>query len=383
MSKTAKLLILLIFATVTVTYGQQAKLKEGDYIVTIQNDTLNGEVRFKNDTLLLFKNAAAANIKYTPDKLKAAQADGNSFTVKQVLGRSKFLQEVVTGYLSLYRFQSVKAGERFFLGRNDTIFVVTPKNIHGIIGFYLKDCPQEKDISVEVIKKLYKYNLKDLISFVSYYNLCKGYQDEQVIKYSPEKTHFKTALSIGLESYRLKLGDKNEDYPGLDFGNKASFVAAMAVSLGKETGFSVRSGLQFTHKEGAAKSLPYPLNNSTSVDVDFSASFLEAPLLFRYTFAGKGIRPYVSFGPHAGVALQSNIQRTPHGFTYTDSYEQKASKLGLSYGVVGNAGVYFPQVFKGMEVEIRADKSNYEHGYDLSDLQSASLQLLVGFYLNK
>lgn len=381
MLKFKNFIVFLLLLTTAYSYGQN-RAKQG-YIITSQNDTLRGELRFKSDSLLLFKAVGAAAIEeYQPDNVKAAYKDGKTYTTENVLGKNKFLQEVITGHLNLYMFKEGEVAERFFLKRNDTVVVVTQMNSAGVLAYYLRQCEDEKDLVSHKNQKRFKYNLNGLTELVTYYNSCQGYEKEQVIKYMPEKFQFKPVLYAGLDMHELKFGENDKHNPGASFGNKQGFVVgATSRVLGKDTGLSLWPAIQFSHKEGFAKLTGVGPNSFTSVDMDISANFIEAPILLRYTFGGNNIRPFVTVGPHVGMAFFSTIEREPYGFVYKNEYEKRASNMGVKYGASAGAGIYFPNILKGMELEFRAEKSYYEGEFDTPYLESTAMQAKLGFYL--
>ncbi len=351
------------------------------YIVTIQNDTLRGKVAIKNDSLLLFENSQFKKELYTPSTIKAAFTDGKYFSVHGIMGHDKYFQEIITGYLSLYRQKYANTKENFFLKRNDTLFVVTPTNFLSFVSYLSAECKTGDSLSNKNSKQQYKYTLNDLSEFVDYYNTCTGHKANQVISYVPEKFSVKPVINLALDAHQFRLGNSNKYNSGGTFGHTLGFAAGISAKLlGKDIGFALQPGLQFIHREGEA-TLKVPLNSFTTVDANISSNFLQLPVLIRYSFASKGYRPYLSFGPHVGTAFKSQIKRTPHGFTYNDTFDEPGSNIELIYGVSGGAGIYFPNMLKGLEVELRADKSYYDNEVDMVGLQSSSLQLFIGFYL--
>jgi hypothetical protein len=379
MNKILYLLLTLVLLSVSASYAQEGLVDS--YLVTSQNDTLRGSIKLKGDSLLILKTRGIKE-SYTVDNTKTVLTEGKKYTVENVVGDKKFLQEIVTGYMSLYRFKNFTTREKFFLKENDSIYVVTENNYPGLINFFLSTCPQGSGLTAKRISRQYKYNLKSMIEFVTNYNSCKGNLNDQVIRYQPEKDRYDIILNTGLDIHQLKINGKNEDYSGASSGNSVGYAMGLSFGLTNKAEFSIRPGIRYTFREGSFTKLPVDINSYTSVDIDFKLRYIEVPVMFRYTFTQKYIRPFISLGPYVGIPLFSQVKRTPYRFSYPDNFEKEANKMGISYGYAGGAGVYFPKILRGLEVQVNAEKSFYEHDYDLEGLQNTSFKVMFGFTLN-
>ncbi len=374
-----KIITFAVLITSSFNAQGQENVKQ-DYIVSIQGDTLRGKVKFKSDSQLILSDANSGGKTYGPEEIKAAYDKGNYYSVENVMGTKKFLHQVIIGNTSLYQFKLPTSKEQFYLKLNDTVLAVTKNLFPGISNFLVSQC-KETNYTTGTVPNL-NYSLSGLSALVIYYNTCKGFGDTQVVKYVPKKIQLKPQVYLGADMSRFKYGEKSRNNAEDEFETGLGFVAGVSVKLGNDTGLSFRPGLQFSHKSASVKNLPVPINNTTTVDLALSVNFIEVPLLFRYSFKGKNFRPFIALGPHVGTAFLSDIERTPHRFSYYEGYEED-SKFEMKYGILGEAGVYFNDILKGMEVKLRAEKSYYENDMDLEYLQNSSLQLLIGFNINK
>jgi hypothetical protein len=149
----------------------------GEYVVTVRNDTLPGEVKFNTYSLsnesvtLKDKNKKKQN--FTPNTAKAFKFRGNLYHSVLLRDHYTFMQVIESGYLSMYEHQDLsrQSGAQeinSYLKMNMGELVSIPK-----IGFrkkiapLLQDCPS---VYQKVEEKTYDFS--DLKAIAIEYNQC-------------------------------------------------------------------------------------------------------------------------------------------------------------------------------------------------------------------
>jgi hypothetical protein len=251
------LLILLIMSS--ASYGQK-KFTSG-YLITTQKDTLKGEIRLMSNQLIFQKSGSSDEQVFTADKVTSALVGDRSYVAEEVVGNKKIVQEIITGYLSLFLSEEKPGEKSFYLKRGNEVFPVTPDNLKGVLNHYLSDC-NKSDFTATEANLRYTYTLKSLSKFVSFYNQCSGNKEAQVVKYVGKKGNYKPIVSIGPDFHQFRLGENNEHNAGKDFGNKVGVAAGLTFLIGKELGLAFQPCIQFTHRRVSAN-LAVPLNMYT------------------------------------------------------------------------------------------------------------------------
>jgi len=157
---------LLLVSCANILYSQ-------DYIVTLQYDTLYGEVE------LLLPSDTYEELSFSNDdgkrRLKAYQilaASEDSVIYKPVkhAGKYRFMEEVIEGYLGLYMFRldgSFDFGAQYLLKKTRDGLEVPNFSFRKLVTDFLSDCES-------VMKKIEDrtYRKADLNQIVNEYNAC-------------------------------------------------------------------------------------------------------------------------------------------------------------------------------------------------------------------
>jgi len=203
------LLFSLFIGTLQKAHGQSTF--ESGYVVTLDGDTIKGFIGSNNKVIspiiIAFKETATASVtSFTPLTAKGFSVNGNfyeSATIQvetspykkdeltsdkeiHLSTRTVFLEAIIIGSKSLYRYQSEHLNEQFYIKNNDAwellIFKrylqtkkygksIITSNTHYInqLALYLQDY---RDIQVKLISTGYvKNDLKNL--FITYYEAIK------------------------------------------------------------------------------------------------------------------------------------------------------------------------------------------------------------------
>ena len=184
MKTNQKILVsLLTVATMSIGTGNHAAFSQdaGDYIVTVRNDTLLGEVKFNtysqgNETVML-KDPRTKKQHFTPNTARAFRYQGKNYQSVLLRDHYTFMQVIEPGYLSVYEHQELSRTSgtqetNYYLKMNMGEVVLVPK-----IGFRKKIAPMLKECSVVYRKiKNKNYDYGDLKAIVTEYNQCAASQ---------------------------------------------------------------------------------------------------------------------------------------------------------------------------------------------------------------
>ncbi len=186
--------IIAFFLLPTLVFGQ--KYYQSGYIITINNDTIQGQVKDRKPQpfgklykKIRFKGKKFVRRKYGAHQIAGYKQGGNQFEslwidVSQNLfkqnytsvpnsGQKCFLKVIIRGYLTYYQweFQDQESGyiEKIDLYKrmDEPSFVRVTQGILGLkkkrLAEYFQDCP-------ELIYKIENGELKDLVKIVNFYN---------------------------------------------------------------------------------------------------------------------------------------------------------------------------------------------------------------------
>ncbi|HRP08383.1 MAG TPA: porin family protein [Gemmatimonadales bacterium] len=120
----------------------------------------------------------------------------------------------------------------------------------------------------------------------------------------------------------------------------------MADDIASRTGFAIGVGL---NRAGAgaisfAPELLYVVKGANDDDSDFftKQSYLEVPLLFRYSFRGSGsATPYVTAGPTIGFLASCSAGDEDGSEKCDDFFGEDNSYKSLDYGLMAGVGINF------------------------------------------
>lgn len=152
---------------------QSANLFAQGYVVTIQGDTIRGEVKalmYSPEKKVQITEPGKKKVVYPFFKVKSFSLDNEIFQpVKGPQGYT-FMRLIKAGYLSLYSFQSTGQSSydgQFLLKRNGDGIEVPNITFKKGMKRFLDDCPDlVEKIDTDVLNK------KDMLKIVDEYNAC-------------------------------------------------------------------------------------------------------------------------------------------------------------------------------------------------------------------
>lgn len=250
----------------------------------------------------------------SPDKVKV-QANGSTMTYHagEILGfgfedrvflsknvkraaeeKEKFIEEVVRGYMSLYRTNYPGEKKKFYVSKlHDSLtYEISRSYYHNFIAFYFQDCPEIVSHNQELWKSRFKYDLQAMFELVKQYNECLVPNAKQLVRIFPEKrTVFYVVAGLGYLNIRYK-------------GEAAASVLPLAgagIKFRYSKRFSVGGELLLTRKGGT---IDYSFEK-----LDGARYYVQLPGLLGFTF-----------NPNSKSQL-SLLGGGVFGYAFSDTYE--------------------------------------------------------------
>jgi len=230
-------------------------------------------------------------IKYTPYEIREyGFKDGRVYISYDVIvnetKKKVFLEQVVKGNISLYYYKG-KTRKIFFIEKRKGELVKLIKRIgeNGINDFHdqLRVVTNNYDLAADATY-LVKYNKKSLTKFI------EGFNKEDLQLYP----FFRYGVLVGYSGSKLFVPSymSKERMSRFNFIYESSFTFGMFIDKPLISYFSLHMELyynQFRYSYYSGKD---------DIDTDFlgNTSSLSMPILLRYTFPNKKIRPFLNIG---------------------------------------------------------------------------------------
>ena len=387
----SKLFILvLILLLGNITYGQKNFLP--GYVINLKGDTIKGLINYRNwDTnpkKIDFKKSADGKIEYiTPAGIKEfgvadeiyksgiAKVD-ESFYGYAYLTYSEdfkyrvdtaFLQTLVQGDKSLYRYKDFNGKEHFLIGQNSGFellhFKKYLKNEDGQIiislnnkfirqlYYYLQDCP---GISEKLERIQYTQNSLSNI-FYEYYN-CKN--KKVTFRKKEENSSIDFGVFTGFSITKLKFkGVNNDDLVNTDYSpsKDLTFGLFLDYSLPKNLNkWSVYNELLYTSFKTNGE---YSENSHSTIYTTLEYAYIKINNMLRYNYPIGGISLYLNAGMSNGFGVkETNYRKTVTVFPSDKVEEGLALKSTRKYepGLVAGIGSKYKKLF----IEARYEKGS-------------------------
>lgn len=370
----------------------QSDFRKG-YIITLENDTINGLIDYRDgtknfETCSFKKNENDEIVDYRPSKLNGYRfKDDKYFKPRRIENQDgyqeyAFLEVLISGSVSLYKHKSTffieKGDSSFHKLETETIETFSngekkqrvSKKYLGILSFLLSDCSElRKEIQsvglsegplMKIVKKYHKLQnleysiyrakqptLKLSIGIYTGVNISNT-------KFSSERNNFNHLVEGNFENGTPIIGlNFNLFFPR--FSGKISFL----------TGFSYLSQDYFSsHK--VVKSPITEIN-----DVSMQIKQLKIPFGFQYTFTKRKFTPYINLGLSTIINIQSSaswIQDSENNNVVVTKEENplalKSTQIGF-WGGLGVSKAISPKLdaFFELRYELTNTESNFEDGF--------------------
>lgn len=307
---------LLCFFLVTQLHSQSKEYVQG-YMITEENDTINGFVKDDKRTVLAYQFSFKKTLNGRAKTITPTEAKGFYFTPSfyfesipinsaQDKLEKQFIRKLVDGYTDLY--QVVKGtqyeyvlikedGEKLQIAQNDVVednTYRTDKKYFGELKYFLRDCEE-----VVVNTKSIKYSEKSIVNLVQKYNYCK---DPTVVNQSLDqgrKLRLKVGLTLGFRRYNMDISDlqpPNRLYEG----SGASLRFGGLISLSYFRKLSLQTGVVY-NRYATEGQYAYSLGFGK---LSHEVTNIDVPILLKYNFSTKKAAPYFIGGIHLGKLLK-------------------------------------------------------------------------------
>ncbi|OWP63859.1 hypothetical protein CDA63_06510 [Hymenobacter amundsenii] len=400
MLKKLPLLLLLITATVA---SAQTNFRPG-YVVTLDGDTLHGEVDSRgsqrNARLARYRPSDAASITdYQPQQLRGYglvgdrvyQVDSVSVAVPPVptapygaapdtVQQPVFLEVLVRGALSLLYLRDELSNDHFYLSAaGKSVQELLPPPVRKIADDEVAyrnsanafrrtmAAATQQCLALQSTVAAARYNQRSLSELVTTYNQCVG-----AASVSPSAAAYKTRVRIGLiggaEVSRLVLNGQKSTYGFVSKGwsDKVSPVIGVALTVGlTRVNRTISARL-----EGFYESQSYLLRSqiagsNTYNEFRVKLTSIRVPLLMRYTFPRGEIRPFAQAGFSFSYLLnndneerQVRIPANPNGYP-ASAWVPIVKPRTLEQGLIGSVGLATAwDNRRNARVELRYERSN-------------------------
>jgi hypothetical protein len=310
---------------------------QSDYFATDTSTTVGVSLidggKIQNSSLCQLKIKKKI-IQYSPYQVQEyGFKDGRVYISREIsLGDTSgrvFLQRLSKGHINLYYYKSRGSG-LYFLEKDSSVLVNFLKVDANARSFkeQLYDLTSECSSLKDVIRYAH-YNNRSLEAIIDRYNDCE-------LKPFP---HFRYGLTAGYEMAKLNPGSRNsnEYINYIEYGYNGGFTAGLFIDSPIDFScFSIHSELYFS-MHGY-----YYFKNIENQDIDFIANFssLKLPVLLRYTYPSKKVRPFINAGGMVTFkTLNENkiLETTVSGnsVVINDTYASLPDRyqIGYSFGV--------------------------------------------------
>ncbi len=370
-------------------------------------DTVRGLVDYREGSKAYkscdFKNSKTENaLTYKPGDIIGYGFINDKFfesgevTIKDQSPQIVFLEVIVSGLVSLYKFEDSyfvekdSDGLQLLINETKEIYVNGRKvlkytNQHiGTINMLVFDCAEIR----ERVQKI-KLREKELTDLIEDYNRCKG---DPSITFKAKKQWTKMTIGMvgGLNISQLNFSE-NVTYTHLvnDFENSKAPVIGISFDI-----FSPRLSERISFHSDllylSSKFYNYSIYGVTSSSernyVTIELQQLKIPMGIRYTFPKREFTPYVNVGISTTIHLGSNSkwiqERESNGVVYTNRYEAIPIK-NRQVGLWGGLGAIKPINNKlNAFIEVRYEQTDgiIPFTVDWQDLNSkiSNLQVFIG-----
>lgn len=249
------------------------------------------DVISKNDT-----------ITYTPDDiLEYGSRYGNIYVSREIniSGEIKkvFLQQLVKGSATLFYYREKGFGTYFIEKKSvaSTKFVeVTDKDRKKILASILDDCEW-----IEGPMKIVKYTKRSLTKFVTHYNECRERPFSFIkfgvsVGYGLTDMRVNSKFGLALRSTPISFATEEIRATPLLADGAPMFGAFTEIPLSL-IDFSLTTGVYFSKNEYEFLTDPSRVGRVDKISIKISS--FDIPIMLRYTFPKRKIRPFTNFGP--------------------------------------------------------------------------------------
>lgn len=318
------------------------------YIVTIKGDTLQGEIRFKDNTTLLLRNRLSTDKTYTADQVTSYYANGirglSTNWVENTKTVRMFMREMQTGLISLYALLYPEERLKCAIRLPDQTFVP----LRGNLSLPILDQAMKACTDLRLRRLLTRASFANTPNYfdrvVQTYNVCMGSGSK--VERPKQPFHYEVGLLAGAaRNTWYYTQDLDADYwnPGgvytpthkNVFGAYITLVPNKRLSVSLEGLFTQYGG----HKTISITNFMDPTDPRSRL-YSFEERYLLFPVTARYIIGGRSLRWYLRAGGTVSYALSITgqyIQNDNSSKSYTVPI-----KPGVGVGYLAGLGAEIP-----------------------------------------
>ncbi|WP_242926457.1 porin family protein [Pontibacter vulgaris] len=408
----------LLFALVlSFQVAAQSNFKPG-FIIKTDGSRSEGLVDYRgnerNATGTTFKSEESASpVAYLPADLLGYGFNGGklyeSRSIKSIgiedeeIDQPFFMEVLAKGPVSLYFLKELGKKERYFILKKDEAavqelvqevrqvkqngktFTAVSKIYIGTLTNNMADCAAALD-GIEKVR----LEQSDLIKLVTKYNACISPNAVEFAKPVTANAKFEKGILLGVSNAKATFTAMEGSF---EYLAKGKFSSSTNLTGGFFLNFSMPKVSEKLSLHSAVMYYQYKYNGnyeyvkSESIHDEYSgsieASYLEVPLMLRYTYPKGKTRPYFALGVQNRFMLDFASPVVKHSTFYTSTstreYEALESYRKHEQGLIGGIGLRAP--YKGkinLLAEARYEISNGVSYYESLRHTNRTATLLVG-----
>lgn len=310
--KTLNYLFILIFVLI-YAFQSNAQEKSPDYIITLDNDTLRGDISEINNNSINFKrDGEQINKKINANQIKSYYSFQTKVSVRNIniegVEAPYFLKEVLIGYVSLYKLVKPTNLYQFYLELPDKSIVALPQNntSWAILRTNLLECSSQI-FENQMIQKNYAYSEPFFKRVIKTYNQCVKPNERIHETTNAQNVNYGIILGTGIGNWNYTFDTGTNPFYNFNgnVGNQIIFSLGAFYSFGLSKKLSAEINVMYSKYYGT-RTVPI-ISFGTPLDsylFSIDEQYFNIPILLRYTFLSKnGFKLFGKAGPSIGYDL--------------------------------------------------------------------------------
>lgn len=297
-------------------------------VVTIEKDTLRGQLRLKDNVTLEFRERSSGSLTtYEPEHLRSFRTDEGNGVVASLTeqGQSKtyFLLEGESGYVSLFRLPKAEGRLAYVLRLPDNTFRPLRGTLSvGVLKEVLTECNSAL-FATRLSPSQFYYQYPYFEKIVRAYNECV--RPQQKTARPRKKGSFEIGILGGLAANSWLYGATESRFgpywnPNGIYPTQLTFTAGAFYTLASARRFSLTVEALYTSYKASKEIQGNTALSPTNPVAQFrtytiSESYIQLPIAMRYTFLKSPVRLYAKAGfvPTRTLAVQMDYVGSYNG----------------------------------------------------------------------
>lgn len=346
---TLRILGTLLFIMLAKYHAFSQQFFTDGFVVTIEKDTLSGQLRLKDNVTLEFRERVSGSLTtYAPEHLRSFRTDEGNGVVASLTeqGQTKtyFLLEGESGYVSLFRLPKAEGRLAYALRLPDNTFRPLRGTLSvGVLKEVLTECNSTL-FATRLLPSQFYYQYPYFEKIVRAYNECV--RPQQKTARPRKKGSFEIGITGGLAANSWLYGATESRFnpywsPNGVYPTQLTFTAGAFYTLAARRKFSVTIEAFYSSYTGSRTFFinnPLDPSDPRTRTYRFSETYIRLPISARYMFLTKPFKAYIKagFAPVRALTIEGS---------YSDQLVTNASlpmRPSLSAGYLVGAGLGIP-----------------------------------------